>query len=775
MQIIKRNNQKVDFNPNKILQRIKKQADGLKVNSDEIFVKVISGIANDMTTKQLDDLIATTSESMSYLHPDYSKLAGNICISRLHKETEDSYIKLVKKLKELDIIDDNFYNIVKDNRDIIQKSLNYDKDYLFNYFGWGRLKDIYLLKNGNTVVERPQHLYMRVSLNCNYTVEEAIEYYDKLSSHEISPATPIMINSGTHTGQLASCHLAFVRGDDTEGLLHTFNNTCVASSKAEGIGLAVHNIRSRKSPIGKEGGLAGGVLKYVKILNEGLRFWNQRGKRAGSCAIYIEPWHKDIVDVLEIKLPNGKDENRARDIFTALWIPDLFMKAVKEDKEWYLFCPNDILKNGLKPFYEIYGDEFETEYNKAIELGIGEKVKAKDIWLKILQSQIETGSPYILYKDQINKKTNHQNIGTIKSSNLCAEITQFSDSQSVAICTLSSLVLQKYIKTDENGKTSFDFKKLYDNTRLVTRSLNKVIDINKYSTPEGKKGGEEQRAIGIGVQGLADTFAILGYNFISEESKKLNKEIFETIYFAALTESNNLAKEHNQTYKYYEGSPISKGIFQFEMWGVSEDELSGMWDWKGLRENILKYGVRNSLVTALMPTASSASVIGSNEAFEPFNSNIYVRKVIGGEYAVINKHMVQDLEKEGLWNEYLAKEIVGKSGKISEIPVIPDNIKEKYKTVYELPQSKLIEMSADRALFVDQSQSLNIFMENPTVGKLTSSHFKAWELGLKTGIYYLRSKPIEFKGKHLAVETKKEDTSYTQQNDSDFSCDGCSA
>lgn len=773
MQIIKRNNQKVDFNPNKILQRIKKQSEGLKVNSDEIFVKVVAGIADNMTTKQLDDLIAMTAESMCYLHPDYSKLAGNICISRLHKETEESYSKSIKKLKELDIITDDFYNIVRDNRDVIQKALDYDRDFYFDYFGWNRLKDIYLLKNGNTVIERPQHMYMRVALNTTYTIEEAIEYYHKLSKHEISPATPIMINAGTHTGQLASCHLSMVKSDDTEGLLHTFGNICVSSSKAEGIGLAVHNIRSRKSPIGKEGGLAGGVLKYLKIVNEGLRFWNQRGKRAGSCAVYIEPWHKDIVDVLEIKLPTGKDENRARDLFTALWIPDLFMKAVKNDSDWYLFCPNDILKAGLKPFHEIYSDEFENEYNKAVELGIGEKVKAKDIWLKILESQIETGSPYMTFKDHVNKKTNQQNIGTIKSSNLCSEIMQLSDSQTVAICTLSSIPVQKYVKTDENGKTYFDFQLLYKNVKLVTRSLNKVIDINNYSTVEGRKGATEQRAIGIGIQGLADTFAMLNYNFISPESKQLNKDIYETIYYAALTASNELAKEHNQTYKYYEGSPISKGIFQFNMWGLEDEDLSGLWDWKTLRENILKYGVRNSLVTTQMPTASSASVIGSNEAFEPFNSNIYVRKVIGGEFAVINKHMVQDLEKEGLWNEYLAKEIVAKSGKINEIPVIPDNIKEKYKTVYEIPQSKLIEMSADRAVFIDQSQSLNIFMENPTVGKLTSSHFKSWELGLKTGMYYLRSKPIEFKGKHLAVETKNE--IQTNDNNSEFSCDGCSA
>lgn len=775
MKIIKRNNQQVDFNPSKIHNRIKKQSEGLKVNSDEIFVKVISGIADGMTTKQLDDLVAITSESMSYLHPDYSKLAGNICISRHHKETEDSYIKLIKRLKELDIIDDRFYNLVKENRDLIQKELNYDRDYIFDYFGWNRLKEIYLIKDGDVVIERPQHMYMRVALNTNYTIEEAINYYHKLSLHEISPATPIMINAGTNVGQLASCSLNMLKGDDTENLLKSFNNICVSSSKAEGIGLAVHNLRSRKSFVGKEGGLAGGVLKYLKIVNEGLRFWNQRGKRAGSCAVYIEPWHKDIVDFLEIRLPNGKDEARARDLFTALWIPDLFMKAVKNELDWYLFCPDEIKKAGLKPLYEIYGEEFETEYQKAIDLGLGEKVKAKDIWLKIIESQIETGTPYMTYKDHANKKSNHQNIGTIKSFNLCAEVAQVTDNETVSICTLSSIPLQKCITTDVEGNKFFNHNLLFERVKLATRSLNKVIDINKYSIKEGEKGGLEQRAIGIGIQGLADTFAILGYNFISEESKILNKDISETIYFASLTASNDLAKEQDLTYSYYEGSPISKGIFQFNMWGVNEDQLSGRWDWKKLRSNILEYGVRNSLNTNQMPTASSASIIGSNEAFEPFNSNLYGRKVVGGEFVVINKHMVNDLEKEELWNDYLAREIVSKSGVISDIPVIPDYIKEKYKTVYELPQSKLIEMSADRALFVDGSQSLNIFMSNPTVGKLTSSHFKAWELGLKTGMYYLRSKPVDFKGKHLGIESTEKKSSEQQTNVSDFSCDGCSA
>lgn len=776
MKILKRNNNTVDFNPSKIHNRIKKQAEGLKVNVDELFIKVTSGIADSMTTKQIDDLIALTSESLCFLHPDYSKLAGNICISRHHKETEDSFIKMVKKLKNLDIITNEYYEKVKENIDIIQYNIDYSRDFLFDYFGWNRVKSVYLIKSDIEIIERPQHMYMRVAITCNKTIEEAIEYYHLLSKHEISAATPIMINSSTKIGQLASCNLNIIKGDNTDDLLQTFNNICISSSKAEGIGLAVHNIRSKKSFVGKEGGLAGGVLKYLKIVNEGLRFWNQRGKRAGSCAVYIELWHKDVLDVLEIKLPNGKDEMRARDLFTALWVNDLFMKSVKEDSDWYLFCPNDIMKAGLKPFHEIYGDDFEIEYQKGIELGIGQKVRAKDIWLKILEAQIETGVPYIAFKESANYKSNQKNIGTIKSSNLCCEIFQYTDNETTAICTLSSIPVQKYYDVDTK---IYDYNKLFNNVYKVAKSLDHVIDINKYSTKEGEKGGKEQRAIAIGIQGLANLFALMDLPFVSEQSRIINKNIAETLYYAALKASNDLAREKGTTYKYYEGSPISKGEFQFNMWGVSENDLSGIWDWKTLREDILKYGVTNSQSIGYMPTATSASIIsgGSNESFEPFNSNLSVRSVNGGEFTIGNRHMVNDLEKEGLWNEYLAREIVEQNGSIQNIPVIPDWIKEKYKTVYEIKQSILLEYSRDRALFCCQSQSLNIFMANPTVGKLTSSHFKAWELGLKTGMYYLRSKPIEFKGKHLGVDKTKsiENNTEVNSNNSEFGCDGCSA
>lgn len=772
MKIVKRNGDVVDFNPTKILNRIKKQTENLKVNADDIFIKVSASLANDMSTKELDELISRTSESMSYKHPDYSILSGRIFMSRLHKETEDNFYKSVKRMKDLDIINDTFYNIVKENKDIIQANIDYSKDFMFDYFACSRLKEIYLIKDGNNIIERPQQMFMRVALNTNTNIEEAIEYYKELSLHGISPATPIMINAGTNVGQLASCNLSTLKGDDTEGLLKSFNNICVSSSKAEGIGLAGHALRSKKSFVGKEGGLAGGLLKYLKIVNEGLRFWNQRGKRPGSAAIYLSPYHKDIFDLLEIRLPNGKEESRARDLFFSLWIPDNFMRAVKNNTDYYLFCPNDVKKAGLKAFHTLYGEEFETEYQKGVELGLGEKVKARDIWNKVLESQIETGLPYICFSDNANKKTNHQNIGTLTTSNLCSEIFQYVDADETAICMLSSLPLQKCVVL-KDGKLVYDFDLLAKRVRLVVRSLNKVIDINNYSTEEGRRGALRQRALGIGVQGLADTFALLKYNFISEESKQLNKDIFETIYYSALKASNELAREKGETYYYYENSPVSKGILQYDMWGLTESDLSGRWDWKALKEDIKLYGVMNSLVTTCPPTASSASILGSNEAFEPFNSNLYLRNVAGGEYSILNKHLVRDLEEEGIWNDFLANELVARNGVISEIGVIPDEIKERYKTVYELPQSKLIEMSADRAVFIDQSQSLNIFMDNPTIGKLTSSHFKAWELGLKTGMYYLRSKPVENKAKHLGVVINKEVV--VNNNASDFSCDGCSA
>jgi ribonucleoside-diphosphate reductase alpha chain len=784
MQVIKRNGNKIDFNPNKILTRIKKQSEGLKVNADDVFIKVTQGIADDMTTNELDDLISVVAESLAMNHPDYSKLAANISITKLHKETEDSFMKGVKKMYNSGLLNDVYYNKIKENIELIESTIDYKRDFHFDYFGWCSLKDIYLLKSSEgLILERPQQMYVRVALMTTNTPEDFIEKYNNLSYQQESPATPLKMNIGTTIGQIASCNLSIVPDDSTEGLLNILGRIAISSSKAEGIGLAVSNIRSKESNVGSSNGKAGGVLKYLKVVNETLRFWNQRGKRPGSCAVYIEPWHKDIFDVLDIRKKVGAEELRARDLFSALWIPDNFMQAVESNGDWYLFCPHDIVKAGLKPFYEIYGKEYEEEYNKAVEMGIGTKIKAHDLWLKILESQIESGMPYMCFKDHANIKSNQKNMGVIHSSNLCSEIMEVTDYQTTAICTLTSIPVQKFVSGN-----NYDFEGLGRVTRSITKSLNIALEVNDYSTKEGRKGGLEQRALGIGIQGLADVFAMLKLVFTSEEARKLNKDIFETIYFNALRESCDLAKETGLTYDGYEGSPISEGIFQWQMWDITEtdelgntttrkrkeEDLSGMHDWKQLRKDIKKYGVRNSLVTTCPPTASSARVIGSNEAFEPFTSNLYVRKVTGGEFAMVNKHLVRDLEAENLWNREILNELIKNEGSVQNIPVISQEMKDRYKTVWEISQKALIEMSADRAPFIDQSQSLNIFFSTPTVGKLTTSHILTWKLGLKTGQYYLRSESVDNKAKHLAIDMTKQ-KQVEKPIDSQFECFGCSS
>jgi ribonucleoside-diphosphate reductase alpha chain len=663
---------------------------------------------------------------------------------------------------------------------------------------------MYLLKlpSGKTI-ERPQHMYMRVAIWVTNSFEQAVEYYKSLSSQLISPATPIMINAGTKVPQLASCVLHFNDSDSREGLLNTMRDISTYSSDAAGIGLSMSNIRSKESRITSSGGFAGGLLKYLKIVNESLRFFNQQGRRPGSAAIYLEPWHKDIFDLLEIKKNTGAEELRARDLFTALWIPDNFMNAVKNNGDWYLFCPNDIKKAGIKALQECYGEEYEENYNKAVALGIGKKTKAQEIWSKIIESQIETGVPYLCSKDNANKKTNHQNIGVIKQSNLCNEIYQYTDEKTTAICTLSSMVLKNYVKDGE-----FNFKSLYDETRKVVRALNKVVNINNYSTEKGRKGGLEQRAIAIGTQGLADVFYLMDYIFTSEEARKLNKEIFETIYFAAITESNRLCIDGEyEPYTHFNGSPMSQGIFQFDMWGLKEEELSGRWPWGILKQNVMKYGVCNSLFTAQMPVASSAKITGSYEMTEPAHSAIFNRRVVGGEIMIVNKYLINDFEKLGIWGEDLKNEIILNEGSVQGINfnnyLDPEDrqynkkvkriehLIPKYKTIWEISQKELIEMSADRAPFIDQSQSMNIYMSNPTLSKISSSHFYGWEKGLKTLCYYVRTKAISTGAKHLAVDISKVSkprptpeppkVDYSSMNlppkpeNSEFDCFGCSS
>ena len=702
LKIKKRSGDEVSFNPQKIYGRIKKASKGLNVNSDEIFIKVITSVPTEgnITTKELDKLIYEIAASYTGSHHDYSRLASSVAISSYHKESYDSFSNTMLTLHSEGVINDKLIETIETyGSDNIEQLLNHDNDYNFDYFAWKALQEMYLLKlpSGQTI-ERPQHMYMRIALWVTDSFEEAAEYYKSLSEQRISKATPIMINSGTLIPQLASCVLHYNDADSRQGLLNTLNDISTYSSDAAGIGLCMSNQRSKESRITTSGGFAGGLLKYLKIVNESLRFFNQQGRRPGSAAIYLEPWHKDIYDLLDIKKNTGKDELRARDLFTALWIPDNFMRAVKNNEDWYLFCPNDIKRAGIKALQECYGDEYEDNYRKAVELGLGKKTKATEIWNKIIESQVETGVPYLCSKDSANRKTNHQNIGVIKQSNLCNEIYQYTDEKTTAICTLSSMVLKNFIV---DGK--FDFNLLYTEVRKVTRTLNKVININSYSTAKGEKGGLEQRAIAIGTQGLADVFYILDYIFTSEDARVLNKKIFETIYFAAVTESMELCKTGKyKPYSFFEGSPMSKGVFQFDMWGLDYEGLSGMWDWDSLKLEVSTHGVCNSLFTAQMPVASSAKITGSFEMTEPAHSALFNRRVVGGEILIVNKYLINDFEKLGIWSEELKNDIIVDGGSIQHINFNKyldsedknylkklkrtEHLIAKYKTIWEISQ-----------------------------------------------------------------------------------------
>ena len=807
LKIIKRDGDNVTFNPQKIYNRVKRSAKGLSVNSDEIFIKVITSVPTegDITTKELDKLIYEIAASYTGSHHDYSRLASSVAISSYHKETNPSFSETMSELHSHGIINNVLMETIqKYGEKNIDEIINHNNDYNFDYFAWRSLQEMYLLKTPEgKVIERPQHMYMRVALWVTDNFEDAIEYYKSLSNQLISKATPIMINSGTKVPQLASCVLHYNNSDSRQGLLDTLNDISTYSSDAAGIGLSMSNIRSKESRISTSGGHSGGLLKYLKIVNESLRFFNQQGRRPGSAAIYLEPWHKDIIDLLEIKKNTGAEELRARDLFTALWIPDNFMRSVKNNEDWYLLCPNDIIKAGIKPLQESFGDEYEENYNKAVSLGLGKKVKAQDIWSKIIESQIETGIPYLCSKDNANRKTNHQNIGVIKQSNLCNEIYQYTDEETTAICTLSSIVLKNFIIGNK-----FDFQLLFNEVRKVVRTLNKVIDINSYSTKKGLKGGLEQRSIAIGTQGLADVFYLLDLIFTEEEAKLLNKQIFETIYYGAIYESNDLCKKNKyKPYKFFKGSPMSKRIFQFDMWGLTDDNLSGYWDWNTLKDDVKQYGVCNSLFTAQMPVASSAKITGSFEMTEPAHSALFNRRVVGGEIMIVNKYLITDFEKIGIWSEDLKNEIIMNEGSIKNINfnnyLDPDDknynkkvkriehLIPKYKTIWEISQKELINMAADRAPFIDQSQSMNIYMSSPTLSKITSSHFHSWEKGLKTLCYYVRTKAISTGAKHLALDTsKKEKIKFNSEvpkfehvneglplkpDSSEFECFGCSS
>ena len=756
MFVTKRDGSKEAVRFEKISNRIRKMTYGLNadyVDAMEVAQKVIAGIYDGITTQELDNLTAETAASLIPRHPDYSILASRIAVSRLHKTTKKKFSETIQDLYDYvnpetnepaGIINDLTYEVVMKNKQKLDGAIIHERDFDFEYFGFRTLEKSYLLKTNGQVCESPQHMYMRVAAGIwGEDIKSVLKTYELLSNHMMTHATPTLFNAGTKKPQLSSCFLLMMSDDSIPGIYKTLSDVAAISQNAGGIGLAVHNVRGTGSYIRGTNGTSNGIIPMLKVFNETARYVDQGGgKRKGSFAIYIEPWHSDIEDFLELRKNHGKEEFRARDLFLALWTPDLFMKRVEEDKEWSLFSPSDV--QGL---WELYGDEFEAAYEAAEAAGKAKKtMKARDLWTRILDAQIENGTPYILYKDAANKKSNQKNLGTIKSSNLCTEIMEYTDKDEQAVCNLASIPVNKFLKSTDNrtakiskGRCEVDHQALYDVAYQTTLNLNKVIDVNYYPTAETKKSNERHRPIGIGIQGLADLFAILGIPFASPEAKRINEEVFETIYFASMTSSMTLAKKEG-AYETFQGSPLSKGEFQFNMWGFNDEQLSGRWDWGKLRKDVMKNGARNSLLLAPMPTASTAQIMGNNEAFEPFTSNIYTRRTLSGEFIIINKHLVKDLIALDLWNEDMKNLIVYHKGSVQNIEQIPENIREIYRTVWEIKQKDLIDMSAGRGKFICQSQSLNLFIENVNSAKLTSAHFYSWKSGLKTGMYYLRTK-----------------------------------
>ncbi len=750
MEVVKRSGKREAVSFDKITARVKKLCYGLNphyVNYIEISKKVILGLYDGVTTTELDNLAAETAASMAAIHPDYAILAARIAVSNLHKNTDKSFAVTIKQLynyidpktgDKAGLIGDDIYKIIWKHRDTLDSALIYDRDYEFDYFGFKTLERSYLLKMNGKVVERPQQMLMRVAVGIHgEDIEAAVETYNLMSEKWFIHATPTLFNAGTPKPQLSSCFLLSVTDDSISGIFETLSRCARISQSAGGIGLSIHNIRAKGSYIKGTGGTSNGIIPMLRVYNDTARYVDQGGgKRKGAFAVYLEPWHADVLDFLELKKNHGKEELRARDLFYAMWIPDLFMERVKQDAEWSLFCPNEA--PGL---FDTYGGEFEALYHQYEKEGRARKVvRAQELWFSILESQIETGTPYLLYKDSANKKSNQKNLGTIRSSNLCTEIMEYTSADEVAVCNLASIALNKFVREDR----SFDFERLFEIARVVTRNLNKVIDINYYPIEEARRSNMRHRPIGIGVQGLADAFILMRYPFDSPEARKLNQEIFETIYYAALTESNVLA-ERDGAYETFPGSPASQGELQFDMWGVQPTDR---WDWKSLKARIRKTGLRNSLLLAPMPTASTSQILGNNECFEPYTSNIYSRRTLSGEFIVVNKHLLNDLIRLGLWNEEMRHILMASNGSIQHIEGIPQELKDLYKTVWEISQKVIIDMAADRGAFICQSQSMNLFVESPNYGKLSSMHFYAWERGLKTGMYYLRSKaaidPIKF-------------------------------
>ena len=746
----------------KITARIRKLNYGINplVDPVRVAMRVIEGLYDGVTTSELDNLAAEIAATMTTTHPDYAKLAARISVSNLHKNTKKSFSETMEDLynyinprtgKKAPLLSDEVYKIIKKNADKLDSSIIYNRDFGYDFFGFKTLERSYLLKLNGKIVERPQHMLMRVSIGIHLDdIESALETYELMSKRYFTHATPTLFNSGTPKPQMSSCFLLTMKEDSIDGIYDTLKQTAKISQSAGGIGLSIHNVRATGSYIAGTNGTSNGIVPMLRVFNDTARYVDQGGgKRKGSFAIYVEPWHADIFDFLELKKNHGKEEMRARDLFYAMWTPDLFMKRVEEDSNWTLMCPNE-----CPDLYNLHGDEFDELYQKYESEGRGRKtIKARELWEKILESQIETGTPYMLYKDSANRKSNQKNLGTIRSSNLCTEILEYTSSDEVAVCNLASIALPMFVK-DGN----FDHKSLFDVTVRVTKNLNRVIDRNYYPVKEAENSNFRHRPVGLGVQGLADTFIMLRLPFTSDKAKELNQEIFETLYFAAVTASVEEAKKDG-VYQTYKGSPISKGEFQHNLWGIKDEDLSGRWDWSGLRKKVKKHGVRNSLLVAPMPTASTSQILGNNECFEPYTSNIYTRRVLSGEFIVVNKHLLEDLVQLGLWNEEMKQELMRNNGSIQNIETIPANIKELYRTVWEMSMKDIIDMSRHRGYFIDQSQSLNLFMEGATMAKLTSMHFYGWKSGLKTGMYYLRTKSAVDAIKFTLDNKSKENTS----------------
>jgi ribonucleoside-diphosphate reductase alpha chain len=742
MFVIKRDGKKETVKFDKITARVQKLCYGLSpdhVQAILVAQKVIEGVYDGVTTTELDNLAAETAASLTTRHPDFALLASRIAISNLHKNTKKSFSETMKDLyeyidpktgKKAPLVSEEAMEVINTHADLLDSTIIYDRDFGYDYFGFKTLEKSYLLKLNNKVVERPQHMLMRVSVGIHLNdIDAVIETYNLMSERWFTHATPTLFNSGTPKPQLSSCFLLQMQSDSIEGIYNTLKQTAQISQSAGGIGLSIHNVRATGSYIRGTNGTSNGIVPMLRVFNDTARYVDQGGgKRKGSFAVYLEPWHADIFEFLELKKNHGKEEIRARDLFYALWVPDLFMKRVKEEGEWSLFCPNEA--PGLA---DCYGMEFEMLYTKYEEEGRARRtIPARELWTAVLESQIESGTPYILYKDACNEKSNQKNLGTIKSSNLCTEIVEYTAADEVAVCNLASIALPRFVT---NG--SFDHQKLFEITYVATKNLNRIIDVNYYPIEEARNSNMRHRPIGIGVQGLADAFILMRYPFESEDARRLNREIFETIYYAAMTASKDLAKVEGP-YSTFEGSPVSQGIFQFDMWNVKPTDR---WEWDVLREEVKKHGVRNSLLLAPMPTASTSQILGNNECFEPYTTNIYNRRVLSGEFIVVNKHLLMDLVRLNLWNNDMKNKIIAANGSVQHIAEIPQEIKELYKTVWEIKQRTIIDMAAERGAYICQSQSLNLFIAEPNFAKLTSMHFYAWERGLKTGMYYLRTKP----------------------------------